>query len=70
MIDYSTKYCLAVTICPTSRAQDAVPCLHVMIWVTQPRPSGRRCRIGAEVFVAGVRGRPRRAAPKEREPRL
>jgi len=31
--------------------------------------SGRRCRIGAAVFVAGVRGRPR-GASKEREPRL
>ena len=25
-----------------------------------------RCRIGAEVFVAGVRGRPRGASPKEK----
>src|SRR5207245_6134337 len=30
------------------------------------KKSGRRCRIGAEVFVAGVRGRPRGGAPKEK----
>ena len=31
VIDYATKYCLAVTIGPTSRAQDAVACLHAAI---------------------------------------
>ena len=31
VIDYATKYCLAVTIGPTSRAQDAVACLHATI---------------------------------------
>ena len=31
MIDYATTYCLAVTIGPTSRAQDAVACLHAAI---------------------------------------
>jgi dihydrofolate reductase len=30
------------------------------------KKSGRRRRIGAEVFVAGVRGRPRRGGPKEK----
>jgi hypothetical protein len=33
------------------------------------KKSARQCRIGAEVFVAGVRGRPRRAPPRRREPR-
>jgi hypothetical protein len=31
LIDYATKYCLAVTIGPTSRALDAVVCLHAAI---------------------------------------
>jgi hypothetical protein len=31
VIDYATNYCLAVTIGPTSRAQDAVACLHAAI---------------------------------------
>jgi putative transposase len=31
VIDYVTKYCLAVTIGSTSRAQDAVACLHAAI---------------------------------------
>jgi hypothetical protein len=31
--------------------------------------SARRCRIGAGVFVARVRGRPRAAPPRTREPR-
>ena len=31
VIDYATTYCLAVTIGPTSRAQDAVACLHAAI---------------------------------------
>src|SRR4029450_2978872 len=100
VIDDATKYCLAVTMGPTSRAQDAVACLHAAIaeaervsrstWLPSPRnqaqsprnrlavgslttgvpqgprkKSGRRCRIGAEVFVAGVSGRPR-GRPKHR----
>jgi hypothetical protein len=36
VIDYATKYCLAVTIGPTSRAQDAVARLHA----AKPRPNG------------------------------
>ena len=36
---------------------------------TPRKKSGRRCRIEAEVFVAGVRGRPRGAPPRRREPR-
>jgi putative transposase len=31
VIDYAAKYCLAVTIGPTSRAQDTVACLHAAI---------------------------------------
>jgi len=33
------------------------------------KKSGRWCRIGAEAFVAEVRGRPRGAPPRRREPR-
>jgi hypothetical protein len=28
VIDYATKYCLAATVTPTSRGQDAVGCLR------------------------------------------
>lgn len=40
-----------------------------MISGTVQRKSGSRCRIRAEVFVEGVRGRPRGVAPSGREPR-
>jgi putative transposase len=31
VIDYATKYCLAVTVTPTARGADAVHCLHLAI---------------------------------------
>lgn len=31
VVDYATKYCLAATVSPTSRAVDALACLHAAI---------------------------------------
>ena len=31
VIDYATKYCLAVTVTPTARGADALHCLHLAI---------------------------------------
>ncbi len=31
VVDYATKYCLAVTVSPTSRATDAPACLHAAV---------------------------------------
>lgn len=31
VIDYATKYCLAITVTPTSRGEDALACLHTAI---------------------------------------
>jgi len=31
VIDYATKYCVAVTVTPTSRGSDALACLHAAV---------------------------------------
>jgi transposase InsO family protein len=36
VIDYATKYCLAITVTPTARGADALACLRL----ASPRPNG------------------------------
>src|SRR5713226_621879 len=51
------------------RSRRAVGSLTTGVPESPGKKSGRRCRIGAEAFVAGVSGRPRGGAPRRREPR-
>src|SRR6266545_3847191 len=45
VIDYATKYCLAATVTPTSRGQDALGCLRRPLSSrTGPRPRRPPCR--------------------------
>jgi hypothetical protein len=46
VIDYATKYCLAATVTPTSRGQDALGCLRRAVGRgrTGPRPRRPPCR--------------------------
>jgi hypothetical protein len=66
----TTKARLCAASARTDRAGAAVGSLTTGVPESPRKKSGRRCRIGAEVFVAGVRGRPRGAPPGRREPRL
>jgi putative transposase len=38
VIDYATRYCLAATVTPTSRGQDALGCLRRAVVEAEPVP--------------------------------